>query len=105
MGIYPRRRHQQSATGMPNNVMVPAEAASWSQYWHQLRNQCVAHSTEPGNLVWLPAFDPSGGGELQQSLELNIPRDRFADRRTLLNQLDNFNRQADDRAVQGRRRL
>ncbi|HZZ77260.1 MAG TPA: DUF1501 domain-containing protein [Gemmataceae bacterium] len=40
-------------------------------------------------------FDPSGGGELRQNLELRIAPDRLSDRRTLLNQLDTFRRQAD----------
>lgn len=85
-------------TGMPNNVIVPAEAVSPglrlpSNFETQSLQKLVASSQNLGaNYAF---FDPSGGGELRQNLELRIPRDRLTDRRNLLNQLDTFRRQAD----------
>jgi uncharacterized protein (DUF1501 family) len=85
-------------TGMPNNVIVPAEAVSpglrlQGNFETQSLQKLVASSQNLGaNYAF---FDPSGGGELRQNLELRIPRDRLTDRRNLLNQLDTFRRQAD----------
>jgi uncharacterized protein (DUF1501 family) len=85
-------------TGMPNNVIVPAEAVSPglrlpANFETQSLQKLVASSQNLGaNYAF---FDPSGGGELRQNLELRIPRDRLTDRRNLLNQLDTFRRQAD----------
>jgi uncharacterized protein (DUF1501 family) len=85
-------------TGMPNNVIVPAEAVSPglrlpSNFETQSLQKLVASSQNLGaNYAF---FDPSGGGELRQNLELRIPQNRLTDRRNLLNQLDTFRRQAD----------
>ncbi|MSQ95986.1 MAG: DUF1501 domain-containing protein [Gemmataceae bacterium] len=89
-------------TGMPNNVIVPAEAVSPGLRLPQnfetdsLRKLVNASSNLGANYAF---FDPSGGGELRQNLELRIPRERLADRRALLNQLDTFRRQADRTGV------
>ena len=85
-------------TGMPNNVIVPPEAVSSGLRLPQnfetdsLRRLVSASSNLGANYAF---FDPSGGGELRQNLELRIPRERLADRRALLSQLDTFRRQAD----------
>ena len=85
-------------TGVPNNVIVPAEAVSPglrlpSNFETQSLQKLVASSQNLGaNYAF---FDPSGGGELRQNLELRIPQNRLTDRRNLLNQLDTFRRQAD----------
>ena len=85
-------------TGMPNNVIVPAEAVSPglrlpTNFETQSLQKLVSSSQNLGaNYAF---FDPSGGGELRQNLELRIPRDRLTDRRNLLNQLDTYRRQAD----------
>ena len=85
-------------TGMPNNVVVPPEAVSpglrlpSNFETESLRKLITASSNLGANYAF---FDPSGGGELRQNLELRIPRERLTDRRALLNQLDTFRRQAD----------
>ncbi len=85
-------------TGIPNNVILPAEAVSpglrlpTNFETDSLRKLVQSSQNLGANFSF---FDPSGGGELRQNLELRIPRDRLADRRALLNQLDNFRRQAD----------
>lgn len=88
--------HPQS--GMPNNVIVPPEAVSpglrlQQNFETQSLQKLIASSQNLGTNCAF--FDPSGGGELRQNLELRIPRDRLADRRSLLQQLDTFRRQAD----------
>lgn len=86
------------ATGMPNNVIIPAEAVSpglrlSSNFETESLRKLVSASQNLGaNYAF---FDPSGGGELRQNLELRIAPDRLADRRALLSQLDTFRRQAD----------
>ncbi len=85
-------------TGIPNNVIIPAEAVSpglrmpTNFETDSLRKLVQASQNLGANFSY---FDPSGGGELRQNLELRIPHDRLADRRALLNQLDTFRRQAD----------
>jgi uncharacterized protein (DUF1501 family) len=85
-------------TGMPNNVIVPPEAVSPglrlpTNFETDSLRKLVASSQNLGaNYAF---FDPSGGGELRQNLELRISGDRLADRRSLLNQLDTFRREAD----------
>jgi hypothetical protein len=52
--------------------------------------------TSPGSLgSAYSAFDPSGGGQLLQNLELKLPPGRFEDRKSLLAQLDGFKRKMD----------
>jgi hypothetical protein len=85
-------------TGMPNNVVLPPEAASpglrlqTNFETDSLRKLVTASSNLGANYAF---FDPSGGGELRQNLELRIPRERLANRRELLGQLDTFRREAD----------
>lgn len=90
------------STGMPNNIIVPAEAVN-----SQLRlrnnfetdslNKLISASQNLGaNYAF---FNPSGGGELRQNLELRLPAGRLSDRRALLSQLDTFRRQADSTGV------
>src|SRR5204862_1898064 len=42
--------------------------------------------------VYAP-FIPGAGGQLQKNMQLNLPADRFEDRRGLLDQLNRLNRQ------------
>lgn len=88
--------------GMPNNIIIPAEAV---QPGLRLQNNFETDSlrklvSASQNLGASYAFfDPSGGGELRQNLELRLPRERLADRRALLEQIDTFRRQADRTGV------
>jgi len=89
-------------SGMPNNVIVPPEAVSPGLRLQQnfetdsLRKLVSASQHLGANYAF---FDPSGGGELRQNLELRIAPERLADRRSLLTQLDTFRRQADRTGV------
>jgi uncharacterized protein (DUF1501 family) len=97
--LYARVAGTNSArTGMPTNVIVPAEAV--------LQNARFPSNFETQSLQKLQQasqnlgpsyayFDPSGGGELRQNLELRMPRERLTDRRNLLQQLDTYRRAAD----------
>ena len=85
-------------TGMPNNIIVPPEAVSPglrlpTNFETQSLQKLVSSSQNLGaNYSY---FDPSGGGELRQNLELRITPERLTDRRNLLTQLDTLRRQAD----------
>jgi hypothetical protein len=85
-------------TGMPTNVLVPPEAVGndlrlGQNFETQSLQRLVSASQSLGASYGF--FDPSGGGELRRNLELHLPRDRFDDRRRLLNQLDTFRRQVE----------
>jgi len=85
-------------TGMPNNIIIPAEAASSAlrlrnNFETDSLNKLIAASQNLGPSYGF--FNPSGGGELRQNLELRLTTERLADRRNLLGQLDNLRRQAD----------
>jgi uncharacterized protein (DUF1501 family) len=91
-----------AATGLPNNIIVPAEAVNptlrlQNNFETDSLNKLIAAS---GNLgANFAFFNPSGGGEVRQNLELRVPRDRLTDRRALLGQLDTFRRAADRTGV------
>ena len=85
-------------TGVPRNTIVTPEAVApglklGSNFETQSLQKLIASSTALG-ASW-SFFDPSGGGELRKNLQLQLPADRFGDRRNLLAQLDTFKRQAD----------
>lgn len=83
-------------TGVPSNVIVPPEAVSpdlrlpTNFETDSLRKLVQASQNLGANHGF---FDPSGGGELRQNLQLRMPHDRFTERRDLLRQLDTFQRQ------------
>jgi hypothetical protein len=85
-------------TGMPTSAVLPAEAVSPGLKLPQnFETQSLQKLLAAGQLLgasYAP-FDPSGGGELRKNLELKLPRERFDDRRTLLEQLDTFKRQVE----------
>jgi hypothetical protein len=85
-------------TGMPNNIIIPAEAASSTlrlrnNFETDALNKLINASQNLGPSYGF--FNPSGGGELCQNLELRLTTERLSDRRNLLGQLDNLRRQAD----------
>jgi hypothetical protein len=84
-------------TGIPSNVIVTPEAVQEGlklpgNFETQSLQKLVASSTNLG--ASYSFFDPSGA-EVRQNLQLQISRDRFEDRRSLLAQLDRFKRQLD----------
>lgn len=90
-------------TGIPTNIILPAESVSAagfrypSNFETQSLQKLVQASQNLGAAY--SYFDPSGGGELRQNLELRLPRERLTDRRALLQQLDTFRRQVDETRV------
>jgi hypothetical protein len=86
-------------SGIPSNTILTPEAVApalklGQNFETQSLQKLIASS---GNLGASYAFfDPSGGGQLRQNLELKLPRDRFDDRRDLLRQLDNFRHRVED---------
>ncbi|MDB4731473.1 DUF1501 domain-containing protein [bacterium] len=77
-------------TGMPTNVTLFPRAVDESTMpaFKKLGNVEATGSLGAG---YLP-FSPSGGGDLQQDMQLNIPMDRLDHRRLLLNKLDRIHR-------------
>ena len=82
-----------TATGMPTNVALFPRAVDPAA---QAANMNFGKFTSPGTLgsVYAP-FVPGAGGEMQENLQLNIPRDRLDDRRGLLERLDRLRRDVD----------
>lgn len=91
-----------SRTGMPSNVLVTPEGVEPGLVLDRnFETQALPTLTDPGELRQeFQAFNPAGGGTLQENMELRIPPSRFAARRELLDQLDQLRRVADEpRAV------
>jgi len=86
-------------TGVPTNTIITPEAVAPDlklpqNFETQSLQKLIAASSNLGaNYAF---FDPSGGGQLRQNLELKLPRDRFDERRELLRQLDTFRRQVEE---------
>jgi Protein of unknown function (DUF1501) len=91
------------STGLPTNTLVTPEAVGGPDLKLQQNfetdslKKLIASSGSLG--ASYAFFDPSGGGPLRQDLELRLPRDRFDDRRSLLEQLDTLRRRADATGV------
>ena len=84
-------------TGMPRNALITAESVEPNlKLKNNFETGALPTLTAAGDLGQsFAAFNPSGGGQLQKSMELNIPANRFADRRTLLTELDRIKRNVD----------
>ncbi len=84
-------------TGVPSNILIKPEAARPGLKMGQnFETDALKGLLTAGQLgATYGAFDPSGGGELKQDMELKLPRERFDDRRELLNRLDSFRRQVE----------
>ena len=91
------------ASGIPNNVLVLPEAIDPKvKLGNNFETGALPSLTEPGALgKGHAAFDPKGGGELKESMELRLPRERFEDRRGLLASLDQLKRRADAGGLDG----
>jgi hypothetical protein len=81
-------------TGMPNNVLIRPEAIQPGlKLQKNFETDALPTLTSPGELgAAYGAFDPAGGGQLLENLKLRLPAERFADRKSLLAQLDGFKR-------------
>jgi len=86
-----------SKNGVPNNVLLKPEALQDGlKLGSNFETSALPSLTEPGSLGKnYAAFDPSGGGELQEALSLKLTLPRLGERRQLLNSLDSMRRAAD----------
>jgi uncharacterized protein (DUF1501 family) len=84
-------------TGVPHNLLVLPEAVQTGLKLNtNFETSALPGLTAPGTLGRnLAAFNPVGGGQLKQNMELKIPAGRFEDRRILLTQLDRIRRSVD----------
>jgi len=83
-------------TGMPTNAVLYPAAVSEDVPGPQARGDLRSTGTYGG--AYTP-FVPGKDGQLQQDMRINLPRDRFTDRRQVLGQLDRLRRLADDGGV------
>lgn len=100
--IYARvRGNNHPQTGLPTNVLVLPEAVQDGlKLGSNFETAALPTLTQPGSLgATYAAFNPSGGGDLKRDMELGVAPERFADRRTLLGDLDRLRRQADSRGM------
>ncbi len=80
-------------TGMPRNAALYPRAVDPETMPQILNFGDFASTGSLGN-AYAP-FIPGGGGSLQESMKLAIPRERLDDRKTLLSTLDRIERNAD----------
>jgi hypothetical protein len=88
-------------TGMPSNILVLPEAVQPGlRLQSNFETGALPTLTSPGDLgTNYRAFDPSAGSATRQNLELRISRDRFDDRRSLLQQFDTLRYEMDARGA------
>ncbi len=97
-GIYSRIVGSvNSRSGLPTNCIVLPEAVSPGlKLGANFETNSLKSLLGSGTLgPSFAPFDPSGGGDLKKNLELHLDKDRFGDRKSLLDQLDGFKRQLD----------
>ena len=84
-------------TGMPNNILVKPESIQPDlKLGSNFETGALPSVTQPGELgEAMRAFDPSGGGQLQQDMEVQVAPERFLNRRGLLGHLDRLRRETD----------
>ena len=98
--IYARVAGATSArTGLPTSTLLypravlPHAGAETTTFGHHGATGTLGAACAP--------FAPGAGGELQQDMELRLPTDRLADRRSLLEQLDRYRRAMDHGQLAG----
>ena len=86
-----------SETGIPSNILVKPEAiAPELKLGNNFETGALPGLTSPGSLGQnYRAFDPAGGSDLKDNLQLKISGGRLTDRRMLLSGLDNIRRFVD----------
>jgi uncharacterized protein (DUF1501 family) len=84
-------------SGMPANILVLPEAVhDGLKLDSNFETGALPTLTQPGELgPTYAAFNPAGGGQLKDDLELKIGAERLGDRRQLLESLDQLRRGAD----------
>jgi hypothetical protein len=94
--IHPER-------GIPTNVVVLPEAVDANlKLLNNFETDAMPTLTHPGSLgASYAAFNPQGGGQLADNMQLRLPQSRFDDRRMLLAQLDRWKQRADAGGMDG----
>jgi uncharacterized protein (DUF1501 family) len=89
------------STGTPSNIVVLPEGVSPGlKLGSNFETGALPTLTQPGSLgANYAAFNPSGGSELKQNMELRLSADRFDDRRQLLGLLDRVRRTAESQGL------
>ena len=84
-------------TGIPNNILVLPEAVKENlKIGSNFETGALPTLTQSGDLgPSYTAFNPAGGGQLKENLELKVSADRLLDRRNLLANLDGMKRAAE----------
>lgn len=90
-------------SGMPTNVLVLPEAVKPElKLKRNFETGALPTLTQTGDLgAGYAAFNPQGGNQLTQNMELRLSRERFDVRRDLLGQLDVLKRSADTGGLAG----
>ena len=86
-----------SQSGLPTNMLVLPEAVQDGlKLGSNFETGALPTLTQTGALgPQYEAFSPAGGSQLKKSMTLTLPRDRFDDRRGLLNNFDQMRREID----------
>ena len=87
----------QPGSGMPRNVVILPEAIQPDlKLQSNFETGALPTLTTAGELgPNFEAFNPAGGSTTKQNMSLNLPRERFDDRKLLLSQIDGFKRHFD----------
>lgn len=91
-------------SGLPSNMLVLPEAVQEGlRLGSNFETGALPTLTQTGHLgPQFEAFNPSGGSQLRQAMALSLPRERFDDRRLLLDQFDGMRREMDASGVMAR---
>jgi len=88
-------------TGIPTNTLILPEAIDPAiKMGRNFETGALPTLTQAGQLGKnYEAFNPIGGGELKQNMELKLSPERFGDRRKLLGSLDQIRRDLDTQGL------
>jgi hypothetical protein len=88
-------------TGIPTNTLILPEAINPDmKLGRNFETGALPTLTQAGQLGKnFEAFNPIGGGELKQNMELKLTPERFGDRRELLSGLDQIRRDIDTQGL------
>lgn len=88
-------------TGIPTNTLILPEAINPDiKLGRNFETGALPTLTQAGQLGKnFEAFNPIGGGELKQNMELKLTAERFGDRRELLSGLDQIRRDIDTQGL------
>jgi uncharacterized protein (DUF1501 family) len=94
--VYARiRGANHEVSGLPTYCLVTSEEVDGQYHTERGRIEAGSHPGELG-LAYAP-FNPRGGGQLLNNLNLAVPPERLGDRKSLLAQLDKTKREIDAR--------